>query len=114
MATKDKQRWLVIPNDVLKYSNLNTSIPLGFFITEDTRVIIAPMEYATDEFDEDDEPIYEFLAKCTIDSRNGFNLPENVDNYLGSGDTYSFSAYKSKPYIYIYKLNELSIEVRNY
>ncbi len=99
MARKSSQARLTIPKDIwdLVSFDKEPKACFGFFITEDSRIIIAELDYGR-------KYNYEFLGNCHFDEKHRFFLPKNVDDYLGEGNLYYFSTYLIYPTVYIYKL----------
>lgn len=100
MARKSSQARLTIPKDIwdiVKFDNYNEPC-FGFFITQDSRVVIADIHLGT-------ECQYEYLGKCYFDEKHRFFVPKNVDAYLGEGNDYYFSTYLNQSSIYVYKFN---------
>lgn len=100
MARKQSQARLTIPKDIwdiVDFGDYNEP-NFGFFITNDSRVVITDISLGTD-FD------YEFIGKCTFDERHRFFVPKNVDTYLGEGDIYYFTTSIHQSVVYFYKLD---------
>ena len=103
MAQKGSQARLTLPKDiwdVVKFDDYENP-RFGFFITDDSRVVISEMESGINSN-------YEFIGICTFDDKHRFFIPKNVDTYLGAGKTYYFSASIPCSNVYFYKL-DLSI-----
>lgn len=109
MATKRTQSRIVVPKDIwdsVKFDDFEEK-DFGFFITDDSRVIITHMSVAEKIHE------YEFIGKCNFETKHRFVIPKNVDDYLGSdGRKYYFSASLSKRIIYIYKLDSSILQKR--
>ena len=107
MAKRDGNGRLRIPKDIWDSVQFNDyhNQTFGFFLTEDSRVVIMHIDVGSN-FD------YEFLGKCTFDEKYRFYLPRNVDTYLGNGDIYYFTTYLSKSCIYVYKLDQSVVQKR--
>lgn len=107
MARKGSQARLTIPKDIwdlVEFDNYNEPC-FGFFITQDSRVIIADIHLGT-------EWQYEFLGNCHFDEKHRFFLPKNADAYLGEGDCYYFTAYLNQSSIYVYKVTTAMCQER--
>lgn len=98
MAKKDTTGRLTIPKDIWETSNLCNGQSYGFYIIDDSRVIITDTMIG-ESFE------YQFLGKCVFDNKHRFVVPKNVDTYLGMGDTYYFSTSSHQSSIFIYKLD---------
>ena len=100
MPRKDRQKRLTLPLDMWQSAKFDDYVDkrFGFFITDDSRVIIM-------NIDEGHNKEFEFLGKCSFDCKHRCSIPENVDAYLGEGDIYYFTTHIYTYGVYIYKIN---------
>ena len=105
MAKKDNHRRLTIPKDIWSILNLTDEdrTGLGFFITDDHRVCITLIHIGL-------RNDFEYVSKCTIDYKHRVVIPDTIDNYLGDGDFYYFTAQINREIIYLYKLGDKTIQ----
>lgn len=110
MAIKSTQKRLTVPKDIWDISNFDdyAKNTFGFFISNDSRVIIADISVGKNLN-------YEFLGKCTFDEKHRFFVPKNVDFYLGTGNIYYFTSFLENSIIYFYKTsNDALSKLQNY
>ena len=100
MPRKDKQKRLTMPLDIWQSAKFDDfeRCDFGFFISNDSRIIITNVENGRNEN-------FEFLGKCGFDCKHRCFIPENVDAYLGEGDIYYFTTHTFNYGVYIYKID---------
>ena len=106
MAKKSSQRRLTVPQDIWDIVNFDmyNRKEFGFFITEDKRVVIMPINSGI-------KKALQFIGKCPFDEKHRFFIPANVDTYLGDGEDYYFSTYITPHCIYLYRLTKEIIKL---
>jgi len=100
MPKRDKQGRVTIPKDLFEYAGFCNydDANFGFFLTEDSRVVITHISVAK-------KYGYELLSTCKFWDVNRVFISQNVNDYLGEGDAYYFTGSIVKNEIFIYKLN---------